>query len=108
MMTWAESRLTVNQIKGHPFFYGADWNSLRHIEPPFVPHLQSITDTSYFPTDDLGNTPDQLERVEGVGAEKDLAFLGWVILRNLCLWPIANFKDRFTFKRFTGGAQASG
>lgn len=90
MMTWAESRLTVNQIKGHPFFYGADWNSLRHIEPPFVPHLQSITDTSYFPTDDLGNTPDQLERVEGVGAEKDLAFLG------------------FTFKRFTGGAQASG
>jgi len=64
--------------------------TLRHIEPPFVPHLQSITDTSYFPTDDLGNMPDQLERVEGVGAEKDLAFLG------------------STFKRFTGGAQASG
>ncbi|KAG6860879.1 hypothetical protein C0995_006434 [Termitomyces sp. Mi166 len=90
MMAWAEQRLTVNQIKMHPFFYGCDWNSLRHIEPPFVPRLQSITDTSYFPTDDLGNTPDHLERVEGVGAEKDLAFLG------------------FTFKRFTGGAQTSG
>ncbi|KAG5339458.1 hypothetical protein C0989_004144 [Termitomyces sp. Mn162] len=76
LMTWADQRLTVNQIKTHPFFYGCDWNSLRHIEPPFVPRLQSITDTSYFPTDDLGNTPDQLERVEGVGAEKDLAFLG--------------------------------
>ena len=79
MMTWAEKRLTVNQIKAHPFFYGADWSSLRHIEPPFVPHLQSITDTSYFPTDDLGNMPDQLERVEGVGAEKDLAFIGLVV-----------------------------
>ncbi|KAF8892272.1 kinase-like domain-containing protein [Infundibulicybe gibba] len=80
MMTWAQSRLTVNQIKSHPFFYGADWNSLRHIEPPFVPHLQSITDTSYFPTDDLGNLPDQLDQVEGVGAEKDLAFLGYVLI----------------------------
>lgn len=85
MMTWAESRLTANQIKAHPFFYGADWNSLRHIEPPFVPRLQSITDTSYFPTEEFSSTPENLERVEGVGAEKDLAFLG------------------FTFKRFTGG-----
>ncbi|KAG5654374.1 hypothetical protein H0H81_003832 [Sphagnurus paluster] len=76
MMTWAESRLTVNQIKTHAFFYGADWNSLRHIEPPFVPHLQSITDTSYFPTDDLGNMPEQLEKVEAIGAEENLAFTG--------------------------------
>ena len=80
MMTWADKRLTVNQIKAHPFFYGADWSSLRHIEPPFVPHLQSITDTSYFPTDDLGEVPGQLDRVEGVDAEKDLAFLGWVVM----------------------------
>ena len=86
-MTWSDSRLTVNQIKAHPFFYGADWNSLRHIEPPFVPHLQSITDTSYFPTDDLGNLPDQLEKVEGIGAEKDLAFFGYAYLA---------FKTRFS------------
>ena len=79
-MNWSDKRLNVNQIKSHPFFYGADWNSLRHIEPPFVPHLQSITDTSYFPTDGLDNLPDQLEKVEGVGAEKDLAFLGCVLL----------------------------
>ncbi|KAL9713567.1 Serine/threonine-protein kinase [Leucoagaricus gongylophorus] len=90
MMTWAESRLNVNQIKAHPFFYGADWSTLRQIEPPFIPRLQSITDTSYFPTDDLGNMPDHLEKVESIGAEKDLAFLG------------------FTFKRFTGGAHPSG
>ncbi|KAF8645539.1 hypothetical protein AX16_007750 [Volvariella volvacea WC 439] len=90
MMTWADKRLNVHQIKSHPFFYGADWNTIRQIEPPFVPRLESMTDTSYFPTDDLNNTPDQLPRVEGVGAEKDLAFLG------------------FTFKRFTGGGQPSG
>jgi len=76
MMTWAESRLTVNQIKTHPFFYGADWNAIHRIDPPFVPRLQSITDTSYFPTDDLEDMPNQLELVESVGAEKDLAFLG--------------------------------
>lgn len=110
MMTWADTRLTVNQIKAHPFFYGADWNALRHIEPPFVPHLQSITDTSYFPTDDLGNMPDQLEKVEGVGAEKDLAFLGYVVdvIASIYLLLIFQILSRFTFKRFTGGPQASG
>ncbi|OJA14991.1 hypothetical protein AZE42_04316 [Rhizopogon vesiculosus] len=85
MMTWANSRLGVNEIKNHPFFYGADWDNLRYIAPPFVPALSSITDTTYFPTDELGNLPDQLEVVEQVGSDKDLAFLG------------------FTFKRFTGG-----
>ncbi|KIK48279.1 hypothetical protein CY34DRAFT_20911 [Suillus luteus UH-Slu-Lm8-n1] len=85
MMTWANSRLGVNEIKNHPFFYGADWDNLRYIAPPFVPALSSITDTTYFPTDELGNLPEQLEVVEQVGSDKDLAFLG------------------FTFKRFTGG-----
>lgn len=108
-MTWSNERLNVNQIKNHPFFYGADWNSLRHIEPPFVPHLQSITDTSYFPTEDFGNLPDQLEKVEGVGAEKDLAFLGYGISVLLSRITILNFSyRRFTFKRFTGGSQVSG
>lgn len=82
-MTWTESRLTINQIKAHPFFYGADWNSLRLIEPPFVPHLRSMTDTSYFPTDDFGNLPDELEQVEAIGAESDLAFLGYVVHSSL-------------------------
>ncbi|KAG0709365.1 kinase-like protein [Suillus ampliporus] len=85
MMTWANTRLGANEIKNHPFFYGADWDNLRYIAPPFVPALSSITDTTYFPTDELGNLPDQLEVVEQVGSDKDLAFLG------------------FTFKRFTGG-----
>ncbi|KZP25554.1 kinase-like protein [Athelia psychrophila] len=85
MMTWADGRLTVEGIKSHPFFGGADWDSLRYIAPPFVPSLQSITDTTYFPTDDLGNLPEQLEVHEALGSERDLAFIG------------------FTFKRFTNG-----
>jgi protein-serine/threonine kinase len=80
MMNWADQRLTVEKIKGHPFFYGADWGTLRLIEPPFVPSLRSITDTTYFPTDDYGNIPETPAQVEGVGAEKDLAFLGYVYI----------------------------
>jgi len=78
-MVWAEHRFNVHEIKAHQFFYGADWSSLRRISPPFVPDLQSSTDTSYFPTEDLCDTPDQLEKVEGVSTEKDLAFLGYVV-----------------------------
>lgn len=78
-MTWAEERLNVNQIKNHMFFHGADWNSIRQIKPPFVPRLQSSTDTSYFPVDELSDVPDQVERVEAVGAEQDLAFLGYEV-----------------------------
>ena len=76
MLHFRSQKRQIQKIKSHPFFYGADWASLRQIDPPFVPHLQSSTDTSYFPTDDLGNMSDQLEKVEGVGAEKDLAFIG--------------------------------
>ena len=87
-MTWANARLGVNEIKNHPFFYGADWDNLRYIAPPFVPALSSITDTTYFPTDELGNLPEQLEVVEQVGSDKDLAFLGLVMR-----WVYIDFAD---------------
>lgn len=81
MMNWADRRLSVHQIKAHPFFYGVDWNNLRQIDPPFVPHLQSLTDTSYFPTDELGNLPDELEGAEQISPEKNLAFLNFTFKR---------------------------
>ncbi|OJA18651.1 hypothetical protein AZE42_11680 [Rhizopogon vesiculosus] len=46
---------------------------------------EAASNTTYFPTDELGNLSDQLEVVERVGPDKHLTFLG------------------FTFKRFTGG-----
>lgn len=104
-MTWADKRLTVNQIKTHPFFFGADWNALRHIEPPFVPHLQSTVDTSYFPTEEFGNVAEQMEQVEGVSREKDIAFLKWVLF-----FPLVSFFFvhnliafcSYTFRRLDG------
>ena len=78
LITGQNVRFTVDQIKNHTFFYGVDWESIRDIDAPFVPHLRSITDTSYFPTEDLENEPEQPIGGEGSG-NKDLAFLGYVL-----------------------------
>ena len=32
LITGAERRLNVDQIKQHPFFYGVDWDSIRSID----------------------------------------------------------------------------
>ena len=88
LITDAEVRLSVDQIKAHPFFYGVDWSTIRQIDAPFVPHLRSITDTSYFPTDELQQVPEEPAPSDGSAAGKDLAFLG------------------YTFKRFTISSHA--
>lgn len=80
--------MVVDQIKAHPFFYGVDWATIRQIDAPFVPHLRSITDTSYFPTDELPQVPEEPVVAEAGNASKDLAFLG------------------YTFKRFTISSHA--
>ncbi|KAG6854808.1 Serine/threonine-protein kinase [Blastosporella zonata] len=76
----AEHRLTVEQIKKHPFFYGVDWDTIRRIDAPFVPHLRSITDTSYFPTDEIDQA-DEARYTDSNEASKDLAFLGYTFKR---------------------------
>ncbi len=78
MITSQEHRLSVEHIRAHPFFYGVEWDTLRQIDAPFVPHLRSITDTSYFPTDELENVPDQPPGADTSPANKELAFLGYV------------------------------
>ena len=75
LITSADQRLNVDQIKRHSFFYGVDWGKIRQIDSPFVPHLRSVTDTSYFPTEELDQVAE--EHVDdGNDASKDLAFLG--------------------------------
>ncbi|KAJ3555832.1 hypothetical protein NM688_g2358 [Phlebia brevispora] len=88
LLTSQDRRLTVEQIRHHPFFSGVDWNSIRQIEAPFIPRLRSITDTSYFPTEELEQVPDEPTGADTSGANKDLAFLG------------------YTFKRFTISSHA--
>ncbi|XDT31765.1 AGC-kinase C-terminal domain profile [Nakaseomyces glabratus] len=48
----------ADEIKSHPFFRGVDWNTIRQVEAPYIPKLSSITDTRFFPTDELENVPD--------------------------------------------------
>ncbi|KAJ1536608.1 Serine/threonine-protein kinase, partial [Nowakowskiella sp. JEL0078] len=85
----ASERLDINGIKKHPFFRGIDWVNLRKIRAPFVPHLKSITDTTYFPTEDLAEVPgiihvDDTQSFSGGhlrNPNKDLAFVGYTFKR---------------------------
>jgi hypothetical protein len=79
LITTAERRLDVDRIKNHHFFYGVDWDTIRHIDAPFVPHLRSITDTSYFPTEELAQVPDSATERDSNATAKDIVFLGFVI-----------------------------
>ncbi|KAG5641593.1 hypothetical protein DXG03_004676 [Asterophora parasitica] len=80
LITSADRRLTVEQIRKHPFFYGVDWETIRRIDAPFVPHLRSITDTSYFPTEEIDQA-DESRPADSNEVSKDLAFLGYTFKR---------------------------
>lgn len=59
-----EGRLGRNgpdEIKQHPFFYGINWEQIRNERSPHIPQLRSITDTSYFPTEELDAVPDAVD-----------------------------------------------
>lgn len=93
----------MEQIKHHPFFYGVDWQNIRDIEAPFIPRLRSITDTSYFPTDELEQVPDEPVSADTTGANKDLAFLGYVFPQAYNMCATLTYEPpccRYTFKRF--------
>lgn len=103
LLTHADQRLgrhnSADELKSHPFFRGVDWNSIRQVEAPYIPKLSSITDTRFFPTDELENVPDspamaqaakQREQMmkQGMGingntqaVKEDLPFIGYTYSR---------------------------
>lgn len=88
LITGADRRLNIEQIKNHTFFRGVDWSTIRGIEAPFVPQLKSITDTAYFPTEDLENVdpnpnpaPSAPNQTAGLEGEGGLAFVGYTFKR---------------------------
>ena len=99
LLTHADQRLGrhggADEIKSHPFFRGVDWNTIRQVEAPYIPKLSSITDTRFFPTDELENVPDspamaqaarQREQMMKQGAanpssKEDLPFIGYTYSR---------------------------
>lgn len=72
------------KLKLNPFFHGINFSNIRNEKAPFIPELKSITDTSYFPIDDLANAHplDAVAESAGEmtldeGGKKDLAFVGY-------------------------------
>ena len=48
LATNIEDRITLAEIKSHPFFASIDWNTLPSSDAPFIPVVESETDLSYF------------------------------------------------------------
>lgn len=91
LLTSQEYRLGrggADEIKAHPFFRGVDWSSIRSYSAPFVPRLKSITDTTYFPTEDLEQVPEppsapkpKQQPRQGKNVREDLPFIGYTFSR---------------------------
>lgn len=100
LLTHSENRLGrhggADEIKSHPFFRGVDWNTIRQVEAPYIPKLSSVTDTRFFPTDELENVPDspamaqaarqreQMLKQQGpaqTNTKEDLPFIGYTYSR---------------------------
>uniref|UniRef100_W5NB55 non-specific serine/threonine protein kinase n=1 Tax=Lepisosteus oculatus TaxID=7918 RepID=W5NB55_LEPOC len=66
-------------FRGHPFFAGIDWDTLRHCQPPFQPEVSNATDTSNFDVVDdcLSDVETLSEVLEDSPAGVHLAFVGY-------------------------------
>lgn len=42
------SKRGIDEFKAHPFFNGINWDNLASVKAPFIPNLDSETDTRYF------------------------------------------------------------
>lgn len=108
MITSADQRLGRNnadEIKSHPFFSGVDWNTIRNIEPPFVPHLKSSVDTQYFPVEDLENVPIEqtVEKDPTAGSQRECVLRVMCGKRERRLMVIRSLAFLgYTFRRYEG------
>lgn len=50
MLSPREHRLTIAQIKTHPFFNNFKWDKITEANPPFKPDLNHDLDTKNFDT----------------------------------------------------------
>ncbi|KAI5964826.1 CBK1 [Candida pseudojiufengensis] len=98
LLTSSDQRLGryggAEEIKTHPFFRGVDWDTIRKVDAPFIPKLRSITDTRFFPTDELENIPDNPVLIKAMeqreldaknggrkNPKEDLPFIGYTYSR---------------------------
>lgn len=93
LLTSSDKRLGrhygASEIKQHPFFRGVDWDTIRRVDAPFIPKLRSITDTRFFPTDELEhvstepavNPATAQQGEDGKNINEDLPFIGYTYSR---------------------------
>lgn len=94
LLTSSDNRLGrhggADEIKAHPFFRGVDWDTIRKVDAPFIPKLKSITDTRFFPTDELEAVPESPALAEAArqnemgvdsNTKEDLPFIGYTYSR---------------------------
>lgn len=76
----------VEEIKRHPFFEGIAWDKIRTLPAPFVPRLQTETDTSYFDvfeeTDMYKTVKAERQKHTNLLIDKNLVFVGFTFDRN--------------------------
>lgn len=78
----------ATEIKQHPYFNGVDWANIRSMGAPFRPALQTNTDTTYFPIDDIDQTDTSAiheaqasQLSEEHAAELSIPFIGYTYKR---------------------------
>lgn len=86
-----EDRLTVDEIKRHPFFKGIDWDCLHDasVKGPFMPKIDYPEDTQHFedyePIDQENNDNNKRSTIVEVArpsarkvfSAKDIPFIGY-------------------------------
>jgi cell cycle protein kinase DBF2 len=60
----------MKQVQSHPFFVRTPWDRLREAQPPFVPSLDSETDTGYY--DDFTSVQDMAKYAEVLEKQRNV------------------------------------
>lgn len=81
LVTDASKRLDFDGIKVHPFFKGVDWDKIRSTKAPFVPKVDSETDTQNFDQFEPTESNDFDEIPSDKQSEQNLPFLGFTFKR---------------------------
>ena len=74
----------LKDFKKHPFFDGIDWENIRKMTPPYIPEIQSPTDTSNFPDEheDFRISAQAPKLGNASFSGKNLPFIGFTFTRN--------------------------
>ncbi|XP_070205430.1 citron Rho-interacting kinase-like isoform X3 [Littorina saxatilis] len=84
LLTDNKSRLCWPQIQQHPFFKTVSWPGIRKLEPPFIPSISSLDDTSNFDEVEKAKPLPNLESFQPSARDfsgRHLPFVGFTFYR---------------------------